>query len=534
MSLLLIKTQLFSQVQNLQSKKVKLGLKGYTGNKGAIGTRFELLNTSICIINVHLTPHTERLLERNKAVSEVYKNLKFRSENSELCIDEHRSIFWLGDFNYRIDLPGGKIKTLILQKELKQLQKFDQLNRARQGARVLPEYHEGEINFMPTFKYEVGTNQYDFKRHPAWCDRILFKGPVRLNSYESRESVVCSDHKPVIGSFTLDTFIVDEKIKSEVLSKIYKDIDDEHHKSIPKLKFSTDTLNFGSIYYKIPAVQYLVVENSGKSNADFEIFTENWAVCEPESYQLPEGCSIKIQITVLIGFNFLKAYRMKQNSIKKFLRFCIKGGSEYLIELNFNVENTFIGQPCEYLCNHYSSIEKNGFPEFLIKILNSLLHLNLDFDDFFQVNESDNIGNLIKDIEDAEKFPGQSNSNITKAGPNELLQVFWDFLKHLPEPFLNIQVIDSFSVFIESGNTKKVIRGISSETKPENWKCLIYILNFILKILNKSSYQHNDLKLSEKLYKFIYHSELLETNKHKLRLMFLQILIKHCQSSPNI
>jgi len=40
---------------------------------------------------------------------------------------DHDYIFWCGDFNYRIDLPGDKIKEHVKNMEWDELKKFDQL-----------------------------------------------------------------------------------------------------------------------------------------------------------------------------------------------------------------------------------------------------------------------------------------------------------------------------------------------------------------------------------------------------------------------
>ena len=74
---------------------------------------------------------------------------------------------------------------------------------------------EGEICFPPTYKFNVGTQDYDTsekKRKPAWCDRILWRdkpqllirgeGPgVRCLKYSSIASCCASDHKPVYGVY---------------------------------------------------------------------------------------------------------------------------------------------------------------------------------------------------------------------------------------------------------------------------------------------------------------------------------------------
>ena len=73
--------------------------------------------------------------------------------------------------------------------------------------------------FPPTYKFVVGTSNYDPKRRPAWCDRILTR--VNSNNYENVNLSLqqneyrshpedmyrnCSDHLPVSGSFNVLVF----------------------------------------------------------------------------------------------------------------------------------------------------------------------------------------------------------------------------------------------------------------------------------------------------------------------------------------
>lgn len=39
--------------------------------------------------------------------------------------------------------------------------KYDQLTIERRAGRAFTMFKEGAINFMPTYKYDAGTNQYD-------------------------------------------------------------------------------------------------------------------------------------------------------------------------------------------------------------------------------------------------------------------------------------------------------------------------------------------------------------------------------------
>jgi len=85
-------------------------------------------------------------------------------------------------------------------------------------------YDESRITFNPTYKFDVGTDNYDTsekQRIPAWCDRILRKGNnLRQTSYNSAP-LRFSDHKPIYATFLCEVCIVDEKHKDELNAQLY-------------------------------------------------------------------------------------------------------------------------------------------------------------------------------------------------------------------------------------------------------------------------------------------------------------------------
>ena len=76
---------------------------------------------------------------------------------------------------------------------------------------VLNKFKEGTINFLPTYKYDRGTHNYDTSRKqrvPAWTDRILFKSSsdkIKLLEYNSVQGVTFTDHRPVNALFQIFT-----------------------------------------------------------------------------------------------------------------------------------------------------------------------------------------------------------------------------------------------------------------------------------------------------------------------------------------
>lgn len=67
---------------------------------------------------------------------------------------------------------------------------------------------EPPLNFRPTYKYDIGSNEYDTgrkQRIPSWTDRILYMEhpSVTCLAYNSVDDIMTSDHRPVYASFLI-------------------------------------------------------------------------------------------------------------------------------------------------------------------------------------------------------------------------------------------------------------------------------------------------------------------------------------------
>lgn len=89
---------------------------------------------------------------------------------------------------------------------------------------TFPYYSEARITFLPTYKYDIGTDVYDTSekaRIPAWCDRILRKGDnIRQINYDCAP-LRFSDHRPVYATFQCLISKIDEKRKEELSQELY-------------------------------------------------------------------------------------------------------------------------------------------------------------------------------------------------------------------------------------------------------------------------------------------------------------------------
>ena len=118
------------------------------------------------------------------------------------------------------------------------LRSFDQFKIEKDINPNLADIEEGELNFDPTYKFDLKTNNYDTskkQRVPSWCDRIFWKSNknIHLLKYDSAY-YLNSDHRPVYGIFkvkfakTLEDIIytTQEKIMDKMHIKEKKRLQD--------------------------------------------------------------------------------------------------------------------------------------------------------------------------------------------------------------------------------------------------------------------------------------------------------------------
>ncbi|CEN60126.1 hypothetical protein ASPCAL02567 [Aspergillus calidoustus] len=130
----------------------------------------------------------------------------------------------MGDFNYRIGLPNQTVRDLVQQVKYQKLYANDQLNLQMLAGRAFQFYNEGVVVFPPTYKYDVGKDTYDTSekaRIPAWCDRILWKGPDLRQLNYNVANLRLSDHRPVWASFKCTISVVDEIQKETLRQDLY-------------------------------------------------------------------------------------------------------------------------------------------------------------------------------------------------------------------------------------------------------------------------------------------------------------------------
>ncbi|KAL7520043.1 hypothetical protein ACHAWX_004801 [Stephanocyclus meneghinianus] len=180
-----------------------------SGSEGAIKS------SRILLVTGHLAAHVKNVDARNDDFRRILTELE--TDGSHL-LNSMDHVFFSGDLNYRIDLPREYVDRCIddinkcpdskkIAFFLNKLLRRDQLLQTIASGRAFSQFNEGKISFLPTFKFDKGSPDYDTsykQRVPAWTDRIVFKSSsIRVIEYDSVPQAMHSDHRPVYGTFQL-------------------------------------------------------------------------------------------------------------------------------------------------------------------------------------------------------------------------------------------------------------------------------------------------------------------------------------------
>ena len=205
----------------VETSHVKTGMGGHYGNKGGIGIRILVEDTSFCFVGCHLAAGQGEVAARNADLANIMSGLKFERlcgrKDALSCggdgslVFDHQNVILCGDLNYRIDnMPADA------RGEFTELLKQDQLHSQRilNPSGALRRFEEvGRVGFAPTYKYERHTDQYNSERTPAWCDRILIRTQEAydLKEYDTIGDMKISDHRPVYAHFVLPVRSIDKR-----------------------------------------------------------------------------------------------------------------------------------------------------------------------------------------------------------------------------------------------------------------------------------------------------------------------------------
>jgi len=260
-----------ADISPIIGESIPVGVMGVLGNKGAVSVSLAWGDAQLGIVATHLAAHTEQLDRRTADVAAILDQARFvrRSvddgngdsygEMSECPWQDMDAILWLGDLNYRVEMPYADALAHLEEGSLDPLLARDQLSMVRAaGVSFAPDdgWCEAPITFPPSYKFDVGTTRYDTsekRRTPSWTDRVLWWQPlangmprIECLRYERLQSLV-SDHWPVAATLALPVFEYDTDAKLNVLATIHQELDAAENAALPDASLEPRHVQMGPV-----------------------------------------------------------------------------------------------------------------------------------------------------------------------------------------------------------------------------------------------------------------------------------------------
>ncbi|XP_056015071.1 inositol polyphosphate 5-phosphatase OCRL-like isoform X2 [Ostrea edulis] len=514
----------------IDADSVATGIMGIMGNKGGVGVRMTLHNTSLCFVNTHLAAHQDEYERRNQDYRDVDSKMRFKQFLPPLTISEHDQIFWIGDLNYRINgLDIDKVKAMIDREKYQDLLSYDQLHQQLGRSDVFKDYQEGNIHFKPTYKYNTGTNDWDSSeknRIPAWCDRILYKGEgIEQVQYTSHPDLLISDHKPVSSLFNIEAKVIDKEKSNKVYEDIMKKLDRLENDYLPQVKLDKTEFLFKDVMFIEKRSEMLTVCNTGQVPVEFEFinkleeesYCQPWLRIKPFKSVITPGSSCEIRIEVLVDKSCVASLNASNHVLDDILVLHLNGGKDFFVTVNGNFIPSSFGCSLEALVQMHGPIRETptaqlieieqpgslmsrdltqggrlyAVPKEIWRLVDHIWHYGKTQGELFQQSGYNKELQAIRDCLDMgvpEKMPGSVHS---------VAEALLLFLECLPDPVIPSRV---YYRCLECCGNYMLCKQVISQI-PEHHKNLFrYVCAFLRELLNHSQQNNLDINILSSIF----------------------------------
>jgi phosphatidylinositol-bisphosphatase len=470
--ILFIKEEHKDYLTEVKCNSEGVGIMGMLGNKGAISCRFKLYSTSMCFITSHFAPHTDAIQRRNQNFSDLSRRCE---------VEDHDFIFWFGDLNYRLTIPDAEARQAIADNNLEHLLAHDQLNIERKHNRVFEGYIEGPITFLPSYKFDSGTNIYDTsekKRTPSYTDRVLWKergtNVVKQKYYLMHDQYVISDHKPIISAFDVPVKVIQPEKYKQLYRDLIKTLDKLENDMLPEIKISNQLINFENIRYLIPQSRILSLENTGQVVCEFmfvpkpseESAHKPWLKIEPFGGIIMPNEKAEIKITVFVDSTTV-ATLTDDTNIDDILILHLKNGRDHFISVTGYYEKSVYGMRLE-----------NEVPKCMWRLIDWLYRYGIKEEDLFQEAGVTDEVNLIRLQLDHDQPFSESVS------VHSVAEAFLSFLEALAEPVIPYRF---YRMSIEASSNANACIHLVTKLNRVHFNTFHYIMAFLREVLKHSN-----------------------------------------------
>lgn len=248
---------------------------------------------------------------------------------------------------------------------------YDQLVDQMGKKAVFDGWSEGVPDFAPTYKYDVGTNNYDSsekKRIPAWCDRILWRTKsdpklIRQAAFR-RHEMMTSDHRPVSALFVTSIKKIIVPHRAKMFGEMVKHLDMLENELTPDVQLSNNIVQLGPVHYMVATSHSITVENTGQVIARFRFIpkpldqnaTKPWLWVNPSFGMLVPGERSTVTFTAYVDNASAEGLNLGREDLEDTLIMHIENSKDCFISVVGDYQVAAFGSPISHLIRYIGPV----------------------------------------------------------------------------------------------------------------------------------------------------------------------------------